>query len=308
MLLGGCGTEHDTSWIEAKYSNPSSHFVTIDGNRVHYRDEGQDEGLGEETAEVIILLHGTASSLHTWDSWSHGLKDKYRIVRMDLPGFGLTGPDVNNRYEVSDDVKFLSAFMQKLGISSAHMAGSSLGGRIAWQYALDFPDQVQSLTLINALGYPQAQWPPAIEMGQWPVVDKIMAHFSPRFMYEIGLKEVYFNKALVSDQLVDRYFELSRYPGNMAAFPRRVKASLDQDSSLISQIKVPTLILWGEEDRYFPVASAYQFKKDISGAQLYVYPGVGHLPMEEVPQRSMKNFYEFITGLVQLDLTVSSSL
>jgi pimeloyl-ACP methyl ester carboxylesterase len=226
---------------------------------------------------------------------------------MDLPGFGLTGPDVSHRYEVKDDVKFLSAFMDKLGISRAHLVGSSLGGRIAWQYALDFPDQVMSLTLINALGYPQAQWPPAIEMGQWPVVDKIMAHVSPRFMYEIGLKEVYFNKALVSDQLVDRYFELSRYPGNMAAFPSRVKVSLDQDSLSISHINVPTLILWGEQDLYFPVARAYEFKKDISGAQLYIYPEVGHLPMEEVPQKSMKHFDEFITGLVTLDLAVSSN-
>lgn len=164
---------------------------------------------------------------------------------MDLPGFGLTGPDRMDRYEVSDDVVFLAEFLKELNIESAHIAGSSLGGRIAWQFALESPKSVQSLTLINALGYPQASWPPPIEMAQWPGIDWVMARISPRFMYKIGLKDAYFDERLIDDKLVDRYFDLSRYPGNMEAFPKRVKARLDKNSALITGIRVPTLILWG---------------------------------------------------------------
>ncbi len=285
-ILAACSDSMDKQSIEQKYTNEASRFVSIDGNRVHYRDEG--------AGEVIVLIHGTASSLHTWDQWSEALTRQYRVIRMDLPGFGLTGPDHSDRYEVDDDVHFLSEFLQTLRIEQAHLVGSSLGGRIAWQYALGFPQQVQSLTLMNALGYPQESWPPPIAMAQLPVMDTIMAHVSPRFMYEMGLKDVYHDEQMVDEALVDRYFELSRYPGNLAAFPKRVVARLDQDASLIPAIDVPTLILWGEEDQYFPVESAYRFQEDITGARLHVYPEVGHLPMEELPEASLADFVAFI--------------
>jgi pimeloyl-ACP methyl ester carboxylesterase len=287
FLVSACGEKADSAWIENKYMSKASRFVEVDGNRVHYRDEGK--------GRTVILIHGTASSLHTWDQWSEHLKGKYRLVRMDLPGFGLTGPDRNNRYEVSDDIRFISKFLATIGVERADFVGSSLGGRVAWEYALKYPRKVRTLTLMNALGYPQEQWPPAIEMAQWPIIDKLMEYVSPKFMFEEGLKEVYFEERLVSDELVDRYYELSRYPGNMAAFPKRVQARLDHDASQIVKITVPTLIMWGEEDKYFPVESAYRFKKDIPNAKLHVYPMVGHLPMEEVPQLSSGHVDEFIS-------------
>jgi pimeloyl-ACP methyl ester carboxylesterase len=287
FLVSACGEKADSAWIENKYMSKASRFVEVDGNRVHYRDEGK--------GRTVILIHGTASSLHTWDQWSDHLKGKYRLIRMDLPGFGLTGPDRNDRYEVSDDIRFISTFLATIGVERADFVGSSLGGRVAWEYALKYPRKVRTLTLMNALGYPQEQWPPAIEMAQWPIIDKLMEYVSPKFMFEEGLKEVYFEERLVSDELVDRYYELSRYPGNMAAFPKRVQARLDQDASQIVKITVPTLIMWGEEDKYFPVESAYRFKKDIPNAKLHVYPMVGHLPMEEVPQLSSRHVDEFIS-------------
>ena len=286
LLLSACGTPLDKNGLIEKYTNEHSKFIDVEGNRVHYRDEGK--------GDVIVLLHGTASSLHTWDHWAHQLTQQYRVIRMDLPGFGLTGPDKQDRYEVTDDVAFLNSFMAQLSIDRVHLVGSSLRGRIAWEYSLVNPDQVNSLTLINALGYPQESWPPAIEMAQWPVMDKVMTQVSPRFLYETGLKEVYFNEEQVTDSVVDRYFELSRYPGNLDAFPKRVSAKLDNQSEKIAQVSVPTLILWGQEDIYFPVASAYRFHADVSQSRLSVYANVGHLPMEEAPTRSVNDFLDFI--------------
>ena len=125
--------------------------MSIDGNRVHYRDEG--------VGVPVVLIHGTASSLHTWDQWVQHLKPSYRVIRLDLPGFGLTGPDRAHRYEIEDDVALLTAFLARLEVEKVHLAGSSLGGRIAWQLALENPEKVSSLTLVNALGYPQEKWP-----------------------------------------------------------------------------------------------------------------------------------------------------
>lgn len=276
-----------------KYTNEYSKFLTLNGMEVHYRDEG----IVNDNVDTVVLLHGTASSLHTWDQWTEGLKNTYRVIRLDLPGFGLTGPEPHERYEVTDDVEFLHAFLGELSLSRVHLVGSSLGGRIAWQYSLEFPQQVSSLSLINSLGYPQKNWPPAIEMAQWPIMDTLIANISPRFMFNIGLKEIYHDSEMVSEALVDRYYELAHFPGNMAAFPMRVKAKLDLDSDAITRIKTPTLILWGEEDIYFPVLRAYQFQQDIKGAQLVTYPQVGHLPMEEVALQSLNDFKQFVSTL-----------
>jgi pimeloyl-ACP methyl ester carboxylesterase len=289
LFLVGCGQDLDAQWIENKYTSSASKFIPIDGNRIHYRDEGQ--------GEVIVLLHGTASSLHTWDQWVEVLAENYRVIRFDLPGFGLSGPDHAKRYEVQDDVELIRHLLQKLNIKTAHFAGSSLGGRIAWQYALQNRTNVKSLLLMNALGYEQKAWPPAIEMAHWPLIDEVMKRFSPRVMYELGLKDVYHNSALVTEQLVDRYFELSRYPGNLEAFPDRVQARLDKDALLIKKVAVPTLVQWGREDLYFPVENAYLFAKDIDGAVLQVYDNVGHLPMEELPTGSVNDYQSFLRSL-----------
>lgn len=289
LLLSACSSVLDQDKLIEKYSNAHSKFMQLDGNRIHYRDEGQ--------GEVLILLHGTASSLQTWDAWVTELSKQYRVIRMDLPGFALTGPDHQNRYEVKDDVAFLHAFLSKLNLEKVHLAGSSLGGRIAWQFSLDHPEKTNTLTLLNALGYAQEAWPPAIEVAQWPLMDKVMTIFSPRFLYALGLKEVYFNTEQVNDDIVDRYYELSRYPGNLDAFPRRVKAVLDKHAHNIQNITIPSLILWGEEDIYFPVKNAYRFQQDIRHSKIHVYPNVGHLPMEEVPSQSVADYIHFLNSV-----------
>lgn len=288
-LISACSTPPHQKELVEKYTNEHSKFLPLNEMNIHYREEGE--------GEVIVLLHGTASSLHTWDKWTEALKKNYRVVRVDLPGFGLTGPHPNDLYEVDNDIQFINAFMQKLGYKTFHLVGSSLGGRIAWEYSLEHPKQVSSITLINALGYPQESWPPAIEMAQWPIMDTLVANLSPRFMFSVGLKEIYFDEEMVDDQLIDRYYELAHYPGNMDAFPKRVKAKLDTESSIIKNVSVPALILWGEEDLFFPVSRAFDFGKDITHATVQTYPNVGHLPMEEVPSKSVNDFKMFLNSI-----------
>ncbi len=297
LTLNACSGGLDKPALIEKYSNKESKFIWVSGMQVHYRDEG--------VGELVVLLHGTASSLHTWDQWAEQLSEEYRVIRLDLPGFGLTGPHPQDKYQVSDDVQFLKEFLQKLLVNSKpqklHLVGNSLGGRIAWQYSLAHSQQVKSLTLMNSLGYPQAQWPPAIEMAQWPILDSIVANFSPRFMFEDGLKHIYFDDALVTQKLVDRYYQLANFPGNMAAFPKRVKAKLDTHSDDIKNISVPTLVQWGAQDEYFPVARAHDFKRDIVNSKMKIYADIGHLPMEETPQQSVQDFRLFLDSLLVVE-------
>jgi len=291
-LLAACGAPTKEALIQ-KYGGAESVFIEVDGNQVHYRDEGRIEG-GRGT---VVLLHGTASSLHTWDDWVQSLSQDYRVIRMDLPGFGLTGPDPSDRYEVVDDVAFLNKFLARVVEGPIHLVGSSLGGRIAWDYSLAYPAAVESLTLMNALGYPQEKWPLPIELAQWPILDSVFASMSPRVFFSSSLKEIYFDDGLVNDELIDRYHGLANYPGNLDAFPKRVKAKLDTESDRIQMISTPTLVMWGEEDIYFPVKNAYRFQQDIRGAALKVYENTGHLPMEEIPKKSVRDYQLFLAGL-----------
>lgn len=286
LLLSGCQPYLTKSEILEKYTDSESKFIEVRDNQVHYKDQGQ--------GDIILLIHGTASSLHTWDRWAQTLAQHYRIIRMDLPGFGITGADVNDRYEVSDDVAFINEFLTKLAVKNVHFVGSSLGGRIAWEYSLHYPTQVKSLTLINALGYEQDSWPPAIQLAMLPGMETLMPKLSSRFVFSQSLKDIYFNRALITDQTIDRYYDLSLYPGNAEAFPKRVKAKLDDQEANIKKIRVPALILWGVEDNYFPVANAHKFHEDIKQSKLKIYENAGHLPMEEVPEESLKDLQGFI--------------
>jgi len=285
-LLTACGQHISKQQLIDKYTDSTSKFIEIDGNTVHYKDEG--------TGETLILLHGTASSLHTWDQWSSRLTEHFRVVRMDLPGFGLTGPDKLDRYEISDDIHFLNTFLDKLDVKEAHLIGSSLGGRIAWEYSIEHPQQVKTLTLINALGYPQDSWPPAIQLAMLPGMETILPWLSSRFIFSQSLNDIYHNQSLITDTTIDRYYELSLFPGNAEAFPKRVKAKLDNHSNKVKEISTPTLILWGKEDKYFPAKNAEYFLADIERATLKLYEDVGHLPMEEIPGQSSYDTINFI--------------
>lgn len=288
LFVTACGNPISKEQLLNKYTDSASKFIQVQGNRVHYKDEGQNN------KDTLVLIHGTASSLHTWDLWTPKLTQHFRVIRFDLPGFGLTGPDKLNRYEITDDIAFLNSFLQKLNINKAHLIGSSLGGRIAWEYSIKYPKQVASLTLINALGYPQESWPPAIQLAMLPGMETLMPKLSSRFVFSQSLNDIYFNKSLITDKTIDRYFELSLYPGNAEAFPKRVKAKLDDQANKIKQITTPTLVLWGEEDEYFPPDNAKRFATDIPRAVVKLYNNVGHLPMEEIPEQSSYDTINFI--------------
>jgi len=132
--------------LERKYTNEASQFVTVGDSRIHYRDEGPAD------APVLLLLHGSYSSLHTWDRWVDELDEEFRLVRLDMPGFGLTGPRSEGTHTLSYLVETIGDFCNELALTDVAVAGSSLGGGVAWRVTVAFPDLVSRLVLINAGG------------------------------------------------------------------------------------------------------------------------------------------------------------
>ncbi len=280
--------KHLTSEVlKHRYTNEESEFLNFEGSQIHYRDEGE--------GEVVVLVHGISSSLHTWDQWTGRLKQNYRVIRFDLPGFGLTGSNVKNEYSIDSYVSMLENLLVQLNVSQCYLVGSSLGGWIAWEYTYLHPDRVQKLVLMNAAGFTTPDDPPKpIRMAQKPLFKNIAVKGAPKFLVRKFLKQAFGDRSKVDRDLVTRYYELNNYPGNPLAFYTIANSKYKSNTERLSKINQPTLILWGEEDKkWIDISHAYLFQELLPMDQLITYPGVGHLPMEEAPEQSVDDTIKF---------------
>ena len=278
--------------LKKKYTDPYSSFVRVGEMDVHYRDQGK-----QTDSIPIILIHGTASSLHTYDGWTSELTKNHRVVRMDLPGYGLTGPFPNRDYSYNNYVPFLKNFLESIGVKKCILAGNSLGGNIAWRFTIENSDMVTKLILIDAAGYPlkSKSVPIAFKLAQVPIVQNIITFITPRFIAKSSVENVYYDKTKVTEELVDRYFELTLRKGNRQAIVDRFKVKKDTIShKKIKLIEQKTLIIWGEEDKLIPLKMAYKFHNDLPNDTLVILKNAGHVPMEEIPNKSLKPVIEFL--------------
>ena len=278
--------------LKKKYTNSSSSFLLVDGMKVHYRDEGD-----KKDSIPIVLIHGTGSSLHTYNLWTKELSINHRIIRMDLPGYGLTGPFSDRNYSIENYVTFLKHFLELIGIKKCILAGNSLGGNIAWNFTTKYSEMVEELILIDATGYPlkSKSVPLAFKVAQTPIIQDIFTFITPRFVAKASIENIYKDKTKVSEELVDRYFELILREGNRQAFVDRFKVKYDTIShKKIKLISQRTLILWGEDDELIPLEMAYLFHNDLSNDTLVILKNAGHVPMEESPSESLKPVIKFL--------------
>ena len=278
--------------LSSKYAQAPSDFVELMGMNVHFRDEGNPQD-----SMPVVLLHGTGSSLHTFDSWTEILKESNRVIRMDLPGFGLTGPFPTRNYSMDRYVEFVASFLSARNITHCVLAGNSLGGHIAWQFTLRHPEMVDKLILIDAAGFPlkSTSVPMAFKMARTPALNKILTFITPQFVVQSSVYNVYADKSKVTDELVDRYFDLSLRAGNRQALIDRMQMPFDENEvEQITTISQPTLILWGAEDGLIPTESAYRFQNYLPNDTLVILKNSGHVPMEENPEESLEAVLAFI--------------
>jgi pimeloyl-ACP methyl ester carboxylesterase len=279
--------------LKGRWAPPPSRFVEVNGIQVHLRDEGP-----HDDPVPVVLLHGTAASLHTWQGWAVALRDQRRVIRFDLPGFGLTGPNRQNDYSTAADVLFVRALVDKLGVQRFVIAGNSLGGLIAWNVAARMPDRVDRLILVDAAGYPPLATPQerplALAVARIPGVRQLFNYVLPRGLVESALRKLYGDPVKVTPELVDLYSEINRRAGDREALARRADQVRPADLSLLKEIKAPTLILWGGRDRLLPPEMGSRFEDDIPGSKLVVFPDLGHMPMEEDPLRTAAAVRRFL--------------
>jgi pimeloyl-ACP methyl ester carboxylesterase len=293
--------------VNAKYLTPESKFIEVEGVQVHVRILGE--------GEPVFLLHGSFASLHTWDAWQQAMSPYYQTISLDFPGHGLTGPDSLKRYGVKDYSELVHALAQKLNIEQYHVAGNSMGGAVAMQLASDYPGNVRSLNLIDAAGAPAADrtltdstapkksnsggaW--IFQVARHPVFSKLLLSCTPKFLFAMNMKQVYGDDSKVTDEVTTRYYELMLREGNRQATLDRL--SQPRNSNIqFERLTMPTLILWGAEDTWIPLAQGKRLQQALPGSNLMILDGVGHVPMEESPTETVSEYLSFLGVEVRKD-------
>ncbi len=301
LLVVICERDKPLEDLIPLYTNKDSKFMPILGMKVHYRDEGKSSD-----SLPLILLHGMSSSLNTWDSVALELKKSRRVISLDLPGFGLTGPSPENTYNFDYYSKFIDSFTNHLQIKRFILVGNSMGGAISWHYALHRPKALAKLILIDAAGYPKKGESGSLgfTIASTPVINNLLLYATPKLLVRKSLETIYFEQSRVTDAQVERFHDVAIREGNRAVALQIFKGSFasssnkfgNSPSEQIQQIKTPTLILWGEKDQLISVENVSNFKKDIVGSVSEVYPNVGHVPMEEAPNKVVKSILSFINN------------
>jgi pimeloyl-ACP methyl ester carboxylesterase len=276
--------------LEARYLGGPGDLPEIAGMQLHVRDNGRKD------APALILLHGFGSSLHTWEPWARELSSDYRVLRFDMPGAGLSGPDPTGDYSDARGIEVLTALMDHFGIAKASLIGNSMGGKIAWKFAVAFPDRIDRLVLISPDGFAS----PGQEYGTRqpvPAMVRLMRYALPKLLLKMNLDPAYGDPARLTDDIVTRYHDLLLGPGNRDAMIASMEQTeLVEPEPLLRSIKARTLLLWGDKDAMIPLANAEDYVKVLPNSTLTVLPGLGHLPQEEAPETSLVPVKEFLAA------------
>jgi pimeloyl-ACP methyl ester carboxylesterase len=288
--------------LAAKYESAASRYAELPGGiRMHYRDEGQPNG------PPLLLIHGFSASLHTWEPWVERLGDDYRIISVDLPGHGLTRAPAGYAASIEAFRDAVHAFTAQQGLERFAIAGSSMGGNVAWEYALANPEQVDALILVDASGWQDtraeaADEPQVFKLLRNPVLSPLLRDLDNTRLVRGGLEASFADTSLVTDSMVERYSELSRAPGHRdillqmtLGFRSRNYATPER----LAALDMPVLVLTGDSDRLVPPAHARQFNEAIRGSQLVTFQATGHIPQEERPDESATAVREFLTRVVE---------
>ena len=273
------------------YSRPGTARLMVQQQPVFVQDSGPRD------APAILLLHGFGASLQAWDDWAPALEKNLRVLRIDIPGFGLSGPAVNQDYSDAADVARVIAVMDQLGVQQVIVAGHSMGGRIAWNLAAAHPERVSKLVLISPDGFPDPN-AKSDKTYEVPALLGLLPYSLPQWALRMGgVAPAFADDSQLTPQMMQRYHDMMLAPGVRTALLERMRQTRNSDPvSRLQSIKAPTLLLWGEKDAFIPVSNAQDYLKAMPQAKLVTLPGVGHVLHEEAPQASVQAVLGFLSA------------
>jgi pimeloyl-ACP methyl ester carboxylesterase len=295
LLAIGAVVYRDTpaAEVEAKWATPPSKFIVIDGVRMHYRDEG--------SGPVVVLLHANYSSLFMWEPWADALRDRYRVVRVDLPAHGLTGPEPGGNYTLERIQQLFEQFVDEKGLTTFTVVGTSIGGTVAMRYTADHPDRIERLVLISP-GSLEPRVRGRTTPANVPRAADILGYVLPKSFTRFMLTNDYGDPARVTDAVVDEWYEMWMREGNRLAMLNLLRQYVSGGvEDKIRAVNVPVLLIWGEKNKRVPVALAYETRDLLVNApevRLEILPGIGHMLVQEAPEASSKLIRQYLDEVI----------
>ena len=290
LALSTAGCVSLTPYEQVAAAVPPETLIEIEGNRVYVEDHG--------AGEPVLLVHGFGSSAYSWRRVMADLERDFRVLAVDLAGFGFTErPREKTAYTRYAQGELLVDLMDRLGIDRVHLVGHSYGGAVAAALAVRSPERIETLTLLNAAGpiYPQLRRSELASIK--PLTYAFVRAKSLRHgNVEKALKRSLANDELATEELVHEYQRRLAIEGAGRAFWALTVPMDDPQANVeLAELTVPTLALWGAEDVLIPVEFARQEAAEIDDARFVLIEGAGHMPMEEKPIEvagALRTFFE----------------
>lgn len=294
LLFAACARPEFPAWFDGIHRTPL-HAVLVDGQRLAYLDEGQ--------GPTLILIHGFGGSMWQWEYQSTALARDFRVVTLDLLGSGFSDkPDLEYRPE--EVLRYVRGFMDALGIDRATLIGNSMGAGVALGMALTQPDRVDRLVLISGLpgnvkdklASPLIRRAVDSSIPTWLV--RLANWFAGSSATERILKEIVYDHGLLTPAVLDRSNRNRRAPnfiGPVLALGQTLPLWEADYAPRLGNVRVPTLILWGEEDKVFPVAVGRELAALLPQAKFTAIPKAGHIPQWERPEEVNRAILSFLT-------------
>ncbi len=246
------------------------------------------------TGETLLLVHGFGGDKDNWTRFAQQLAGRYHVVAPDLPGFGDSTRLESAQYDINTQTKRLKDFAEAINLKKFHIAGNSMGGWISSNYAVKYPRDIITLTLMNAAGVnppEKSEMVRMVEQGFNPLLvkdvkdyDRLMNFVFVDPPYVPGsIKKEFAQKAVEHRAFNDKIF-------------KDLRERSPQMEKYLPRITAPTLIIWGDTDRVLHVSSVKIFEKGIKNSKSYILKNCGHLPMIERPEETSEVFVKFISG------------
>jgi pimeloyl-ACP methyl ester carboxylesterase len=269
----------------SQLTGPQDKFITVNGQTIHYLQQG--------SGKPLILVHGFAGSTYTWRKLILLLADQYTVYALDLLGFGLSDKPGDGNYDLEAQGKLVIGFLDALHLPNATLAGHSMGGVVVGYAALDAPAKVDSLILVSPGFYGKGA-PSFLRYLFFPLNRVMAQQFYKKAVRAASLNRSFYNKSLVTDELIDAYLLPTKTPNAADALARMMSSvSTRTYEGLAEKIATPSLLVWGDHDTNNLPQDGERLKKEIKQSRLVIIKECGHYVQEEKPEdlaRAIKDF------------------
>ncbi len=294
-LLSGCASMQDNIYRfgidrERSQSDLVYKTVDVDGEKVSYLER---EGKGE----TVVLLHGFTADKNNWLRFVRYLPETYRVLAIDMPGHGDNFQDPAKKYDPVSLSQGIEKTIDSIGLKRFHIAGNSLGGLVSKIYASNHSDNVITLGLFDSAGVTSptpSEFRVALEKGVNPFVVKTREDYDR--LGEYAFYDEPFLPWPVHSVMARKYISRNDFNQKMFADLRSSPVFLDEKAQLelLSHLKMPVFVIWGDQDRLIHVSSVEIYQKQLPQAETVILKDCGHLPMLELPEESAMHYAEFL--------------